>query len=80
MNSQGHEWTEKPVDRTIVSFLMPAFQAVLKSWIREDGAYAFVPGGGVTHGLTIESKQKIDADDAKDTATKKAQQSSLQGF
>jgi hypothetical protein len=45
-----------------------------------NGAYAFVPGGGVTHGLTIESKQKIDADDAKDTATKKAQQSSLQGF
>ncbi len=78
LNADGQAWKEKPVDRTIVSYLMPTLQAQIKAWVRNDGAYAYIAGGA--RNLVIESKQKVDADEAHDDATKKAQQSSLRGF
>jgi hypothetical protein len=79
LNADGHTWKEKPVNYTMMGWFIRTLQPATKSWIRDDGAYAFVPGG-INQSLTIESKEKLDADQAKEAADKKAKQSSLQSF
>jgi hypothetical protein len=78
VNSQGHTWKVKPVEHSLVGTFIPMADPMGKSWVRDDGALAFVPP--VAYCLTIKSKQVLDAETAKEAADKKARESSIRGF
>jgi hypothetical protein len=79
LNSQEHVWAPKQLDRTLMQTLVPSLAPVSKAWQRDDGAYAFLPSP-LPFCLTIQSKQLVDVDAAKEAADKKAKETSLQGF
>ncbi len=79
VNSQGHTWTVKPVEHSMIGTFIPTLDAIGKSWKRDDGALAFTPGG-LAYCLTVKSKPFLDYEEAQDAADKKAKESSLKGF
>lgn len=79
LNSAGQNWTVKPVVHSLVGTFLPMADPIGKSWQRDDGSFAYVPGG-VAYCLTVQSKQLLDADAVKQEADKKAKESSLKGF